>query len=200
MNKGLGAPHFFTNRLYIRPIEWEDIDDFFDVCSQSEVTQYLTFNPHEYLSDTHRVIENMMRAYSMGQSVNFAIVLKSTNHLIGSASLTFNYVNRSAEVGYLLDAKYWNQGYMSEAIQALIEVAFNYYRVEFLYAKHRRRPNSRCRRLRSKSSHRAPWHARTPRKSGRRRLRRSRIRRGPCRKDAKRAWDRRCAWKAPAWS
>lgn len=136
MNKGLGAPHFFTNRLYIRPIEWEDIDDFFDVCSQSEVTQYLTFNPHEYLSDTHRVIENMMRAYSMGQSVNFAIVLKSTNHLIGSASLTFNYVNRSAEVGYLLDAKYWNQGYMSEAIQALIEVAFNYYRVEFLYAKH----------------------------------------------------------------
>lgn len=53
-----------------------------------------------------------------------------------SASLTFNYVNRSAEVGYLLDAKYWNQGYMSEAIQALIEVAFNYYRVEFLYAKH----------------------------------------------------------------
>ena len=136
MNKGLGAPHFFTNRLYIRPIEWKDIDDFFNVCSQSEVTQYLTFNPHEYLSDTHRVIENMMRAYSMGQSVNFAIVLKSTNHLIGSASLTFNYVNRSAEVGYLLDAKYWNQGYMSEAIQALIEVAFNYYRVEFLYAKH----------------------------------------------------------------
>ncbi len=136
MNKGLGAPHFFTNRLYIRPIEWEDIDDFFNVCSQREVTQYLTFNPHEYLSDTHRVIENMMRAYSMGQSVNFAIVLKSTNHLIGSASLTFNYVNRSAEVGYLLDAKYWNQGYMSEAIQALIEVAFNYYRVEFLYAKH----------------------------------------------------------------
>lgn len=57
-------------------LNWEDIDDFFDVCSQSEVTQYLTFNPHEYLSDTHRVIENMMRAYSMGQSVNFAIVLK----------------------------------------------------------------------------------------------------------------------------
>ncbi len=136
MNKGLGAPQLFTKRLYIRLIDFNDLEAFFNICRQPKVTQYLTFEPHQYLSDTYRVIENMLRSYYIGQSVNFAIFLQSNHCLIGSASLTFNNLNHSAEIGYLLDSFYWNQGYMTEAIQSLIEIAFEYYQVDFLYAKH----------------------------------------------------------------
>ena len=44
-----------------------------------------------------------------------------------------NTENRSAEVGYSLAREYWNQGFMTEALRAVLDLAFrklNLHRVE----------------------------------------------------------------------
>ena len=136
MFKNLGAPQFFTKRLFIRAIDLIDIEDMFEICSDYSVTEYLTFEPHKSTLDTRHVIENMIRSYYAGQSINFSLIDKTTNKMIGSASLTFNLYENSAEIGYLLKKEYWNQGYMSEAIEAIIDLSFQYYQLNRLYAKH----------------------------------------------------------------
>ncbi len=136
MYKGLGAPNFYTNRLYCRPIDLCDIRDMYEICNNRQVTKYLTFEPHRSTLDTKHVIENMIRSYYSGNSINYAIIQKDTNKMIGSASITFNLYENSAEIGYLLNQNSWNQGYMSEVIKAIVQIAFEYYHLNCLYAKH----------------------------------------------------------------
>jgi RimJ/RimL family protein N-acetyltransferase len=46
--------------------------------------------------------------------------------VIGTVTLfNLNLDNRRAEVGYGLDRDFWRQGYMNEALQALLSFAFN---------------------------------------------------------------------------
>ena len=42
----------------------------------------------------------------------------------------------SAELGYLFNYSYWNNGYCKEAVNALINVAFDYYGVNCIYASY----------------------------------------------------------------
>lgn len=136
MFKRLAAPVFETERLYIRLIDSYDYPAMFEISSDPRVTEYLTFKTHNTLSETKRVISNMISSYFAGASANFSVIYKPHNKMIASISLTFNEFENSAEVGYLMHQSYWNCGLMSEAINALVKIAFNYYKLDILYAKH----------------------------------------------------------------
>ncbi len=136
MFKNLRAPTFHTNRLFIRLIDPIDINGLYEVSKSSNVTRYLTFNPHKSIRQTRMVIENMLQSYFSGHSVNFAIIEKNLNKMIGSVSLTFSMTNNSAEIGYILNDNFWNKGYMSEVIEKLIDISFTYYGLDTLFAKH----------------------------------------------------------------
>lgn len=127
---------FETKRLYVKPIDLDCILDMYNICSNKNVTRYLTFKPHTNISQTKNVILNMIDAYLHNSSYNYAIYLKENNTFIGSCSLTFKNDYKCIEIGYLLDEKYWNQGYMSELMPKLIEISFNDYHVDYCLAKH----------------------------------------------------------------
>ena len=130
------APNIQTDRLIIRPVCVDDANDFFEFCSDSNVCEYLTFNPYKTVRHTKLILNNMVNAYIHGTDVNFSIVLKSNYKVIGSISLSFKEKGNFAEVGYLLNYFYWNNKYMDEALKAIIKVAFNYYNVDYLLASY----------------------------------------------------------------
>lgn len=134
MYQKLSAPTIQTDRLYIRFVDEKDVFAYFKMCSNPLVCRYLTFNPYKSVNDTKNVINNMIRAYIQGSDLNLSIILKSTNVVIGSISLSFNEFYNTAEVGYILDELYWNNGYMNEALSALIKVCKEYYKLDCLYA------------------------------------------------------------------
>jgi len=56
---------------------------------------------------------------------DFAIVRKSDNKLIGECSINItNAGNKEAMLGYLLNRKDWNQGYITEAARKIIAFGF----------------------------------------------------------------------------
>jgi RimJ/RimL family protein N-acetyltransferase len=58
--------------------------------------------------------------------MKWAIAEKKSNELIGTITLfNLNLDNRRAEIGYGLDRAFWRQGYMHEALKALVSHAFN---------------------------------------------------------------------------
>lgn len=104
-----------TERLTLRPFEIIDSYQMFhNWASDPEVTKYMTWNPHESIETTKKIIEMWIEEYQKVERINFAIVLKSTNELIGGIDVC-GYIEGTPVIGYVLSRKYWNHGYMTEA-------------------------------------------------------------------------------------
>ena len=110
-----------TERLYLRPWEMEDDKDlFFGWANDAVVTKYLTWNPHGAIAATRFVIQQWISEYEDPKRLNFAIVLKTENKLIGGIDIV-GYPEGIPEIGYVLNKSYWGNGYMTEACKALLE-------------------------------------------------------------------------------
>lgn len=106
-----------TERLIIDRIRKTDRDDYFHcishdrkvletfICRYAETPQEVNLEP--YIAN-----EKM-----------FAIRLKETEKLIGII-LYFDEKDDSCEIGYGIGSEYWNHGYVTEAVQRLLEYLF----------------------------------------------------------------------------
>ena len=135
MNLNKPVKNLESDRLLLRFVDLNDAKDFYVFCSKDNVTKYLTFDPYKHIFQARRAITNMIRSYLAEKCINYSIVLKNTNKVIGSISIT-QVDNHSAEIGYLLDDDYWNLGYMSEALKLIVEASFNYYDIDILIGKY----------------------------------------------------------------
>lgn len=80
------------------PKTYQQIKDFIDECVSSMKSE----NPVWY---------------------EFVIQLKENSKVIGNITLTNK--NQEVEIGWISNKKYWNNGYMSEAVKAIIDYAFS---------------------------------------------------------------------------
>lgn len=135
MNLYKSAPTIETNRLFIRVVSSEDYKDYYRFCSNKNVCKYLTFNPYTNFFQAKKAINNMIRAYLANTDVNFSIIYKQENKVIGSISLSLKNDN-IGEIGYILDEAYWNNKIMDEALKALIKVCKDYYCLDALIASY----------------------------------------------------------------
>ena len=119
-------PTLETGRLIIRPLVVEDaIAMYNNWASDSRVTKYLTWKPHESVNDTLEIIRIWKAECLNSPNITLGIVYKEENKLIG----TINYFNvdmtfKEAEIGYCLSYDYWNKGIMSEALKEFIRFGF----------------------------------------------------------------------------
>lgn len=113
-----------TKRLILRPFEIDDANEMFNNwASDSEVTKYLTWNNHTDIEQTKEILSIWINQYEKPERINFAIVLKETNELIGGIDVV-GYLEGIPVIGYTLSRKYWNNSYMSEACKKVIEYLF----------------------------------------------------------------------------
>ena len=120
-----------TNRFYIRKYNIKDASDMFNNwASDQEVTKYLTWNPHSSIDVTKEYIEFVIST----NQANYVIVKKDNNEVIGSISTVGESSDfKVCEIGYCLSKKYWNQGVMTEVLDAYLHELFinkNYQVVE----------------------------------------------------------------------
>lgn len=67
-------------------------------------------------------------------SITYAAVKKDTGELIGSISLMINKIHKKTEFEYWIGASYWNNGYCTEASQAIIEFEFKNFDLNRIFA------------------------------------------------------------------
>lgn len=118
------TPILETDRLILRPFEKEDAPAVFECWeSDPDVAKYMFWTSHNDLEKTKEWI-----AFELGQIdkedwYRFAIVLKETNELIGTALIYYEEEVQCWEVGYNLGKVYWNKGYTTEAMKKILEFA-----------------------------------------------------------------------------
>ncbi|ERJ11796.1 GNAT family N-acetyltransferase [Haloplasma contractile] len=70
--------------------------------------------------------------FDLDQQYTYGIFLKDTKKLIGITRLTSKHFNGDFEVGYWIHKDFLNNGYCTEAIQAIVKAAFTINEVERL--------------------------------------------------------------------
>ncbi|HIW06032.1 MAG TPA: GNAT family N-acetyltransferase [Candidatus Ignatzschineria merdigallinarum] len=120
-----------TDRLMLRPITLDDAEDLFEYASDPENTRH-TFPTHQSIEETEWIISNLFMSSPLG---NFAIELKENGKMIGTCDLRVNESEKSAELAYAINKKYWGNGYAPEAAKKLLELAFQDLKIERLWAK-----------------------------------------------------------------
>ncbi len=113
-----------TERLYLREISFEDIDDMYEYACTSNVGPVAGWEPHRSKNDTKMVIQMFRDKKKYGQLGVYAIIIKESNKMIGTVELHTYIRGFKAELGYTINPRYWGKGYAVEASRAIIEYGF----------------------------------------------------------------------------
>ncbi|MBE9097240.1 GNAT family N-acetyltransferase [Tychonema sp. LEGE 07203] len=118
-------PTIETERLLLRKISLNDASDMFEYASNPEVSEYTMWSTHTSIEDTKYFLKSLTKMYKRRELVDWGLVHKVDEKFIGTCGFVEWSMNHSrAEMGYAISSKYWNQGYMSEAVNAMMEFGF----------------------------------------------------------------------------
>jgi ribosomal-protein-alanine N-acetyltransferase len=121
-------PRFETRRLILRRIEERDCGDMFEYSADENVTRYLTWQPHTNISETKNYLSDLQKKYDSGRFYDWGLVYKEDGRLVGTCGFTSINLNKNTcEVGYVLAKKYWGRGLMPEALECVMDFAFDYF-------------------------------------------------------------------------
>ncbi len=118
---------FETNRLILRDFSIDDCYDVYDYAKDPIVAFNAGWLPHKNLNESINVI---VEQYQKNRFI-WAIVLKSENRVIGLVSLRQRKY-MGCEVGYVLNSKYWGNGYALEALNCIMEYGFMIHNVNLI--------------------------------------------------------------------
>ncbi len=116
---------FETARLRVRLVTREDLPALLIVNGDETVTQFLPYDTWRTMADGEAWLLRVEKSQATGTALQFVMVDKATDQVIGT-SLIFRYDAGAAraELGYVLGRAHWGDGYMLEALRALIHQAF----------------------------------------------------------------------------
>jgi len=125
-----------TERLILREFAK---DDWSDVMAYQSDPLYLRYNDwtERKPEAVQEFIEMFINHQQQEPRIKFqlAVVLKSRNQLIGNCGVRMDEVNaHEADIGYELDSTYWNHGYATEAVHAIVNFGFSHFGVHRIWA------------------------------------------------------------------
>ena len=133
----MDLPTTGTDRLILRPFTLADAPDVHRLVGDWDIASTTLLIPHPY---EYWMAEEWIGArqsqFDLGQQVNFAITLRSSESLVGGISMAINQTDEHGELGYYIGKPYWNNGYATEATQAVITYGFAVLGLRRIFAAH----------------------------------------------------------------
>lgn len=125
-----------TPRLTLRPHHEADVDWLYRVYSQPEVARYLLDDPSSVEDAEKRVCDRISHNDLDGQSGSLALVIEREHLPIGDVLLWFtDRERRVSEIGWVVDPNHGGHGFATEAVRAVLNLAFGRYRLHRVTAQ-----------------------------------------------------------------
>lgn len=119
------VPRLESDRLILRELCEDDIEDIFEYASDPEVSTYLPWNTHKSIDESKDFLKMSHKSFQTADNIDWGIELKNEGKLIGAISIRkWNDDNRCGDIGYVLSRKYWNKGITTEALKTVIKFGF----------------------------------------------------------------------------
>jgi ribosomal-protein-alanine N-acetyltransferase len=120
-------PILTTERLTLRQLVINDEQEIFILRSDREINKFLDRQISNTIDDARNFINKIIKS----DSLYWAITLRDKDKLIGTICLFgFSDENYKCEIGYELLTNFQGQGIMKEAVEKVIDYAFNTLKVK----------------------------------------------------------------------
>lgn len=114
-----------TERLKLRYITRDDVPLIFEGwANDPEVARYVTWNAHESISVTEQIMDFWLEEYNKPDCYRYGIERLSDGALMGMIDVV-GYHHGNPVIGYCSGRKYWGNGYMTEALNAVVKELFS---------------------------------------------------------------------------
>ncbi|MGO4564370.1 GNAT family N-acetyltransferase [Rhizobium sp. 2YAF20] len=117
------CPVLLSERLVLRAPHEEDIDALAHLANNANVATMVSRMPHPYTAKDAADFVRRTNIGEIGKCV-YAITKSENGAFIGCCGVEPGHDPATVEIGYWLGEPYWNQGYMTEATHALIDMVF----------------------------------------------------------------------------
>ena len=134
----LGTPKIETERLILRRMELSDAQMAFDHwLSDERVSDNRVSAAHKTVSETIKRITKIVEDYTKEDFCWWGIEQKANGKLIGEIDLyDFDNATGNCEVSYSIGYEWWNNGYATEALMAVMEYGFRHMQIHKIAAAH----------------------------------------------------------------
>lgn len=122
-------------RLLLRPWEMHDAPKLYEMAKDPDIGIRCGWRTHTSLEHSRFILRHVLMVEH-----TFAIVLKESNEVIGNIAFSpmrasnFARNENEGEVGFWLGKQYWNHGYMSEALKAILDYSFKNLNINLVWA------------------------------------------------------------------
>ncbi|MBM7587336.1 ribosomal-protein-alanine N-acetyltransferase [Bacillus pakistanensis] len=115
-----------TKRLMLRKMQVSDSESLFQIWSNPEVTRFMNINRFTDKKQAKDMILLFDKLSKENTAIRYSIIELESNKIIGSCGFNIlDFQNAKTEIGYEINKHYWGKGYAPEAINCIIEYAFN---------------------------------------------------------------------------
>jgi len=119
-------PTIAAERVRLRWLTREDIDALFEIFSDDVAMRYWSAAPLADVDEAAGLLDEIHACFERRELFQWGVALQDDDRVVGTCTLTrLDVENRRAEVGFALARAHWGNGYMREALAALIHWAFD---------------------------------------------------------------------------
>lgn len=119
-------PNLETDRLTLRRVTVNDVNEIFDLRSNKEVMKYIPRPIAKTLDDALDHINTINAMIDKNEGINWGISFRGSPKLVGIIGhYRIQPHNHRAEVGYILNPEFHGQGIIPEAMKKVIAYGFN---------------------------------------------------------------------------
>ena len=131
-----GTKKIATNRLVLRRFSVADAQTVYsNWANDDRVTKYLTWETHDCVEVTKRVLQEWQENYKKDDCYHWGIEFEGK--LIGSIGVVeISDKHSRGVIGYCIGFDYWNKGIVTEALQAVMDYMFSEVNMNKLFAYH----------------------------------------------------------------
>lgn len=122
-----------TDKIQLKIVEKSDAESLFKLRTNPEVSQFVNRDLNKTLADIEEFIDHKIN--NQNEILFFIIKTIPENELAGTICLwKIDHEKKYAEVGYELFPNFQGRGIMSDALKAILDLAFNELGFEYLQA------------------------------------------------------------------
>ena len=127
--KGLPWDILQTERCLIRETTPEDVEDFFRIYSDPEITRYMENLYPEPEQEKQYIREYIEKIYTFYEFGVWTVIQRDSGAVIGRAGFAYREGYEEPELGFIIGVPWQHQGYAEEVCRAILE--YGWERLEF---------------------------------------------------------------------
>lgn len=117
-------PILCTERLDLIEINQKHLTDLFKLFNDENVTEFYNIKTLTEEKDAQKYLDWFQSRFHDKLGIRWGIALKGKTEIIGTIGFNNYTKDHRASIGYDLQKDYWNNGYITEALKAVIKYGF----------------------------------------------------------------------------